>query len=389
MPTERIRILRATEQAILGGEQTDVLHLLANLDSDRYEQVLCTEPSGPLVDEARRLGIAHVPVAMRNRFDLAAICRLRQIMRDGRYDIVHLHGARAGLLGRIAARLARVTVTVWTMHVFQADVLHGWRRWQAPLYLLVEGLLARHFCECVVTVSEDLRRRTIALERVPADKVLTIYSHVDLSPFEEAVSAVSKRNEVGLPANVPVVCTVGRLCEGKGVADFLKAAECVHAERPDVRFLVVGDGPLRQESESIAGQLGLSGCLTFLGHRNDVADILHASDVFATATHWEGFGKVNVEAMAAGKPLVATRVGAIPEVVGDYRGAILVPARDPEALAEALLMILRELPAYSRWGDEGRQRAYTKFGREAPARRTSELYERLIAKRWLERARRG
>lgn len=385
MPTERIRVLRVTEQAILGGEQTDVLHLLTHLDPARYEQVLSTEPSGPLVDEARRVGIPHVPVTMRHRFDVAAIYRLRQIMYNRRYDIVHLHGARAGLLGRIAARFARVPLTVWTMHLFQADVLHGWRRWQVPLYLFVEGILARYFCAAIITVSEDLRRRTIALERVPADKILTIYSYVDLSLFENLWDPASKRLELGLPVDVPVVCSVGRLCAGKGVSDFLHAAASVHAQMPSVHFLVVGDGPLRCESEALSRQLGLDGSLTFLGYRNDVAGILCASDVFATATHWEGFGKVNVEAMAAAKPLVATQVGAIPEVVGDYRGAILVSPHNPQVFAKALLTILSDLPTYRRWGKEGRQRAYAQFGQETLARHTSELYERLIVERWPER----
>lgn len=387
MPPERIRILRVTERAVLGGEQTDVLHLLAELDPKHYEQTACSELAGPFVDEVKRMGIPHVPVTMRSKFDLSAILRLRQVIRAGAYDIVHLHGARAGLLGRIAARLAGAPLVVWTMHVFQADVLQGGRRWQVPLYLLVEGLLARGFCDHIITVSENLRQRTLALQHVPAHKITTIYSHVDLSQFDHPLDSAEKRRELGLPLDAPVVCTVGRLCAGKGLPNFLHAAAHVHAEMPEVRFLVVGDGPLRGELESLATLLGLEGCATFTGHRDDVATILFASDVFATATLWEGFGKVNVEAMAVGRPLVSTDVGPIPEVVGDYRGAILVPPQDPTAFAQALLIILRDLPDYTPWGEEGRQRAYALFGRDTVAQHTSALYEQLIAARWPERAR--
>jgi glycosyltransferase involved in cell wall biosynthesis len=384
---ERIRILRVTEQASLGGEQTDVLHLLEELDPARYEQTACSEPAGPFVDEVKRLSIPHIPVTMRSKFDLSAILRLRQVIRAGGYDIVHLHGARAGLLGRIAAQLAGAPLVVWTMHVFQMDVLQGGRHWQGPLYLLVEDLLARGFCDHVITVSENLRQRTLALQHVPAHKITTIYSHVDLRPFDHPLDSAEKRRELGLPLDVPVICTVGRLCAGKGLPDFLYAAAHVHAQMPEVRFVVVGDGPLRGELESLATQLGLDGCLTFTGHRDDVAGMLFASDVFATATLWEGFGKVNVEAMAAGRPLVSTNVGAIREVVGDYRGAILVPPHDPTLFAEALLTILRDLPDYARWAEEGRQRAYALFGRDTLAQRTSALYEQLIDARWPERAR--
>lgn len=386
MGPERVRILRVTEQSILGGEQTHILYLLADLDRSRYEQTMCSAPNGPFVDRVRALGVRHIPVTMRGRFDLAAIGRLRQIVRDGGYDLVHLHGARAGVLGRLAARLSRTPLIVWTMHVFQPDVLHGWRRWQMPFYLLVEAILARGFCDHIITISDDLRRRTLALERVPPNKVTTIYSYPDLSAFVRLCDHDAKRRELGLPADAPVVCSVGRLCEGKGLPDFLRAAALVQRQRPEVRFLVVGDGPLRGELETLAGQLGLDGNMTFTGHRSDVADILFASDLFATATHWEGFGKVNVEAMAAGRPLVSTNVGPIPEVVGDYRGAILLPPHDPEAFAGALLAILGDLPAYARWGEEGRQRAFGLFGRQNLAQRTSELYERLIAERWPDRA---
>lgn len=381
MPLERVRILRVTEQSILGGEQAHILHLLAELDPGRYHQVVASAPGGPFVDEVQRLGINHVPITMRGRSDWGAVRRLRAIIREGGYHLVHLHGARAGLLGRIAARLAGAPLIVWTMHVFQPDVLQGWRRWQVPLYLLVEGVLARGFCDHIVTVSEDLRQRTLALERVPSSKVTTIYSYTDLGAFDGPSDLAATRRQLGVPLDAPLVCTVGRLCAQKGIPDFLRAAARVHEQMPQVRFLVVGDGPLRGELQALAARLNLDGCVAFTGYRRDVPQILHASDVFATATHWEGFGKVNVEAMAAGKPLVSTGVGPIPEVVGDYRGAILVPPRAPDVFAQALLTILRELPAYTRWAGEGRQLALARFGRDVLARRTAELYECLLARR--------
>jgi len=376
---QQIRILRLTERAFLGGEQTDVLNLLSGLDAARYAQVLCTEPAGPLVDAAGRLGVRCIGVQMRSRFDVAAVVRLARVMRGGGYDIVHLHGARAGLLGRIVARLAGVRCVVWTMHVFQPDVLQGWRRWQAPVYYAVEWALGRWFCDHIITVSEDLRARAIRLERLPAAKVTMIYSGVDLRPFEEPVDAGAVRRELGLSPAAPVVCTVGRLCEQKGLPDFLAAAARVHALMPEVRFLVVGDGPLSGELAEMAIRLGLVGSVIFTGYRSDVPALLAASDVFATATLWEGMGKMNVEAMATGKPLVSTDVGPIPEVVGDYRGALLVPPHDPEAFADALLRILADLPTYAQWGEEGRQRTHALFGYEAMISRTDALYRQLLA----------
>jgi len=240
-------------------------------------------------------------------------------------------------------------------------------------------VLGRFFCDHIIAISDDMRQRAQRLQRIPPRKITTIYSGVDLAPFAHPADRVGVRREFRLPADVPLVCTVGRLCEQKGVDDFLYAAAIVHRQMPQVRFLVVGDGPLRGELESLAARLALNGCLIFTGHRGDVAQLLLASDVFATATHWEGFGKVNVEAMAAGLPLVSTNVGPIPEVIDGYRGAILVPPRDPPAMAEALLTMLRDLPAYARWGEAGREMARQRFGVDKQIARTVQLYERLLA----------
>jgi len=377
---DRVRILRVTERALLGGEQTDILHLLTGLGQE-YQQELCTEPAGPLVDAARSMGIRCLPLRMHGRFDLLAVLRLAQIIRLGRYDLVHLHGARAGLLGRIAARLAGANCVVWTMHVFQPDVLQGWRRWQAPIYYAVEWSLGHWFCAHVITVSEDLRARALRLEHLPEKKVTAIYSGIDLRPFEESVDRDTVRQAFGVGNDAPVVCTVGRLCEQKGVPDFLAAASQVHAERPEVRFLVVGDGPLRGELEAQAERLGLAGCVIFAGQRSDVPALLAASDLFVTATLWEGMGKVIVEAMAACRPLVSTNVGPIPEVVGDYPGALLVPPHNPEALAGAMLRVLGDLPTYQQWAADGRQRAQARFSYETMCRATDALYRRLLAER--------
>ncbi len=161
--------------------------------------------------------------------------------------------------------------------------------------------------------------------------------------------------------------------------DFLQAAAHVHAERPDVRFLIVGDGPQRAELEALGARLGLDGSLKFAGQRNDIAAILAAGDVFANPTLWEGMGKVNVEAMAAGRPIVSTNVGPIPEVIGDYPAAVLTPPRDPSAFADALNAVLSDLPTYTESAQRGRKQAVERFSYEAMVTSTATLYEQLLA----------
>ncbi len=381
---EPLRLLRVTEQSVMGGEQSDIVALLAGLDRRQFAQTLCTEAEGPLVDEAQRLGVACAPVSIRGRLDHTAIRRLRGRQRAGAYDIVHLHGARAGVHGRIAARLAGVPLVVWTMHVYQPDILQGRRRWQAPLYRSAEWALGRFCCDHIIAVSENLRRHAIAEEHLPPERLTTIYSAVSLEAFAPPLTAAPPAGSLGLAANDIVVCTVGRLVAQKGVPDFLEAAARVQRALPRTRFLVVGDGPDRPALEAQGHALGLNGSVRFTGARNDVAQLLAASDVFATATLWEGMGKVNIEAMAAGKPIVSTNVGPIPEVIGDYPAAILTPPRDPAAFATALLTVLADLPAYRQRAATGGAQAAERFATEDDGRQHRKAVRAPARRAWTE-----
>lgn len=374
----KVRLLLVTEHSFLGGEAFHILTFLDNLDPG-WEMAVCSAGEGFLVDEVQKRGFRHIPIEMKSQFNLLAVWQLARIFRQGRYDIVHLHGSRAGVLGRLAAKLARVPITIWTMHIFQADILSRRRTWLKPVYLLVERLLA-HCCDHIITTSENLRERAIRLEGIDPARITAIYNdNIDLRWYDVEVDVSAKRAELGVPVDAPLVGTVGRLCIQKGMADFIQAAALVHREMPQVHFLIVGDGPLRPELETLVAGLGLTSHVHFTGYRRDVPEIMFALDVFANATHWEGLGIANIEAMLARRPLVSTNVGPIPEVVNDYRGSLLVPPREPAAMARALLTMLCDLTAYTRWGEEGRRMARQRFGVEKQIVHTLRLYERLLA----------
>ncbi len=377
----RIKLLLVTEFSCLGGEAFHMLAFLDNLDPGRWEMAVCSAGEGFLVDEVRQRGIPHIPIEMKSQFNVLAVAQLARIFRQGRYDIVHLHGGRAGVLGRLAAKLACVPVTIWSMHIFQTDILSGRRAWLKPIYLLAERLLA-HFCDHIITSSMHLRERAIRLQGIDPAKITAIYNdNIDLRWYDIQVDVPAKRAELGVPLDAPLVGTLGRLCVQKGMADFIQAAALVHREMPEVRFVVMSDGPLRSELEALVKQLHLASCVHFTGYLPDVPAALFALDVFANATHWEGLGIVNIEAMLARRPLVTTDVGPIPEVVNGYRGSILVPPRDPAAMAQALLIMLRDLDSYTQWGDEGRQIARQRFGVEKQIAHTVQLYEQMLAQK--------
>jgi len=186
------------------------------------------------------------------------------------------------------------------------------------------------------------------------------------------------RVELGMPADVPLVGVVSRLTEQKGHAYLLDAFAEVIQALPSAHLLVVGDGELRPALERQAARLGLQDSVTFTGRRADVPRIMMALDVLAMPSLWEGFGLVLLEAMAAGKPVVASRVSAIPEIVADGETGLLVPPKDPAGLARALLILLRH-PAQAReMGRRGRQRLEQQFTATCMVEQTRAVYESLI-----------
>ena len=132
----RVTVLHVTEYAVLGGEQYHILTLLKKWKEPRFQMSVCSSPEGPFVHEVKTIGVPHVPFVFKGKYDITSLLKLTRLFKSGRYHIVHLHGSRAGLYGRIAAKLAGIPIIVWTMHAWQTDTLLGFRRIQAPLYLL-------------------------------------------------------------------------------------------------------------------------------------------------------------------------------------------------------------------------------------------------------------
>lgn len=374
-----IKLLYVTEQALLGGEQYHILTFLRLLDRERFDLTVACAPQGPFVEAVKALGVAHVPVEMKSKCDLGAILRLIQIIRNGGYHVVHLHGARAGVLGRIAAKMAHAPIIIWTLHVFQIDVLQGWRQAQRPLYIAVEKILA-HFTDLIITETDTHRRKLIETEKIASDKVVRIYASINVKEFECPFHVDEKRRELGLVGAEALVGTIARFSPQKGLPYFLQAIPAIWQTIPGVRFLLVGDGPMGKSLEVQARELGITPVVTFTGYREDAHEIMRCLDVFVLPTLWESFGLVFAEAMAARVPIVASDIEPIPEVLEGYGAALLVPPRDPEVLAQAVVRILEQREHYRVLAEQGLALAQ-KYAWENMVRDTGAVYERLIARK--------
>jgi glycosyltransferase involved in cell wall biosynthesis len=369
---------------VLGGQErggifTHLLSLARHLDPERFSLRVILLRRG--LEE--QLAEAKIPthfVVKRRRGDATLVVRLVQHLRHTRPDIVHTHSVTSNLYGRVAARLGRVPAVVTTVHGFVADILRqnpGVPRLAAgPLALL--DLRLSCLSDRLVTVSNsiasDLVRRGVRRERVVA-----IANGVEMSRFRVGPGVrLAIRRSLGISSAEPLVGTVGSLVPLRNHALLLTAACRVLVQVPEARFLIVGEGSERRRLEAMARELGIAERIAFAGERRDIPELLSALDVFALSCDTEGFGLAALEAMAAGVPIVATRVGALPELIEEGESGLLVPAGDAPGLADALLRVLRDAALARRLGQAARARAEADYSAARNAELVSDLYLQVL-----------
>lgn len=331
--------------------------------------------------EAERRGVRFIPVGSLVRAihpvkDVAALITLLWHIRRERADVVHTHTSKAGILGRLAARLAGVPHIVHTPH---GHVFNGhFGRFAAGLFLALERFFAG-FTEKTVALTAGEKRDYVDLGVVKAADVAVIPSGVDLGEFAgECSDASAQKLAVGLDPQRRQVGFVGWLLPIKGPTYLLNAMGAVWREHPDAELVFVGKG---DQEQALRAQAAFSGCsdrVKFLGWREDISRLMPLFDVFVLPSLNEGMGRVLVEAMAAGRPIVASRVGGIPDLVRHGENGLLVPPRDDEALAAGISLLLSNRRLAERMAQRGRIRCY-EFSLSAMVSALDELYRGILA----------
>lgn len=340
----RLRVLLAITRLELGGAQRVVLETAAGLDRRRFVVGLAWGPGDALDPEAREipeLERFEIPALVRPIApgrDLAAMAGLRRAIRSFAPDVVHTHSSKAGILGRLAARLEATPAVVHTIHGFGFTPLQ--RPLVRALYRLAERTAAR-WTDHVVAVSAVQRERGAACGLYPLERSSVIRAAVPLARFRAGDGARARRR-LGLPGDVPVVTQVGNFKPQKGPLDFVRAAAAVAARVPQARFVMVGEGPLRPAAEVLADELGIADRVLFPGWWDDVPGLLAATRVAVLTSYHEGLPCAVVEALAAGVPVVATAVDGTVEVVRDGDNGFLAPAGRPEIVAEKVVALLED-----------------------------------------------
>jgi glycosyltransferase involved in cell wall biosynthesis len=350
--TQRVRILRVVSNLRVSGPALQAILLAAQLNDDDYETLLVAgktpDNDDTLVDTARRYGVepVFVPDLRRTTNPLTqwrAVRALYRLIREYQPDVIHTHLTMAGLWGRVLGRLLGVPVIVHTFHEHPFRGIYG--RLQTFTFVQMERGLAR-LTDSIITLSEGLRREIVDHYHLTRRSRITVLPlGFDLSAFANMPRRAGLfRQMQHLPPDAPLVGIIGRLVPVKNHALFLEAAALLHRERPDVRFVIIGDGALRPALEAQAAALGLRGCVTFTGWLREMPTVYSDLDVLAISSFNEGTPVPIIEALASGCAVVATQVGGVADLLDNGAFGQLVPSGDAAALAAALRHALDHPP---------------------------------------------
>jgi glycosyltransferase involved in cell wall biosynthesis len=359
-----------------------LLNQMRYLRDDGFDVVCVCDDDG-WAERLRGHGFEVWPLGMGRRPGPVAAAawalRFHRLLRARRVDVVHTHNAFHGIAGRFAARAARVPVVAQTVHNWwYLDPAQS--RGSRP-YRLLERLAAR-CSDAVFFINRDDHERALR-ERIVADaKRHFIGNGIDVAGFGAEVARVDRtavRGELGIDATAPVVTMIARLEPPKDHDQMLDAFSRVRRELPAARLLLAGYGMRRDAIVARAQSAGLDGSVSFLGYRDDIAALVAASDVVALASRQEGFGRALVEAMVGGVPVVGTDVVGIRDVIRDGETGLLVPPGDADALAAALLRLLRDGALRASLAERARCYAEEHFDERDAARRIAAVYRELLA----------
>ena len=384
-----VRVLHIITRLIVGGAQENTLLSVEGLDRlPEYEVTLVTGvdngPEGDLLERARRTTrLVIVPELGRSinpLSDVAASYKLYRLIRTGRYHIVHTHSSKAGVLGRLAAKLAGTPIVVHTLHSL---VFHDYQPWLVNRLWWAVKMLCAPLTDHFISVSSVISQKAIAAGIGRPEKFTTIYSGMELDWFlDSKVDPAAVRREFGIPEDAPVVGKIARLFSLKGHDQLLDAAPEIVRRHPNVRFFLIGDGLLYEHLRSRAREAGILDNFVFAGliPRERIPEMIAGMDVVVHTSLREGLARVLPQALAMGKPCVSFDLDGAPEVVIPGETGFLVKPGDIRELANAISELLANPQLRARMGEAGRHRVDPAFRAETMVEQIASVYQLLLSR---------
>jgi glycosyltransferase involved in cell wall biosynthesis len=390
--SERIKVLRVIARLNMGGPALHVAYLTAGLAERGYDTTLVAgslargEDSMAFVAEGRGVEVVKIDELHREISpfrDIVAVFRLARLIRSERPQILHTHTAKAGAIGRLAALVAGPAGPPIVVHTFHGHVLHGYfDPFRTRVFRLLERFLARS-STALVAVSPQVRDDLVALHVAPAEKFTVVRLGIELDEriaIDEEMR-VEARRVMGIPPERFAVGWVGRMTGVKRTDDVVRAFAALRARGVDACLCVVGDGPDREQVERRAHELGVIRDCLFLGYQEEVARFFAVFDALVLSSVNEGTPVVAIEALAAARPVVATRVGGVPDVVTDGVDGFLVEQGDVDALAERLARLAADPELRRAMGEAGRARMLPRYAVSRLIDDIDRLYRSLLEAR--------
>ncbi len=385
----KIKVLRVVTRLNIGGIAPQMILLTSRLNGDRFKSILVKgkegKDEGDMNELLEKERVTPVYIDQLRREisvgkDFIAFWKLLRLIRRERPDIVHTHTAKAGTLGRLAARVAGVPIIV---HTFHGNVFEGYfGRLKSKLFLTIERGLAR-ISQGIIAVSYSQRGELLRLGLGNARTIFFTPECLELAPFlTSGENRGTFRRELGLDDKVPLIGTIGRLVPIKGHTYFLQAARLVGQDFPEARFIVVGDGELREELKRLTVELGISDRVIFCGFRKDLSRIYADLDIVVLSSLNEGLPLSIIEALTSQKPVVATDVGGVQDLIEPGVTGILVPKQDPLSLSQGIEFILRNPDQGKEFGENGRKKVFPSLDYTRLISDMEKLYVSLIEKRY-------
>ena len=392
----KIKTIHIITRLDKGGSAENTLLTVMGLDREIYDVVLVhglSIESNMAEDEFRAVEkslmdvekegvrVITIPSLVRRIhlfYDLRAFFALIKILRNERPDIVHTHTSKAGILGRWAAFFVRVPVIIHTPH---GHVFWGYfGKLKTRIFILLEKISAL-VTDRLVMLTEQEKIDHLHFHIAPENKFSVVHSGINLDEFSNtSVDPAAMKRRLGIPEDNLIVGTVGRLTSIKGHRYLIEAARKIAGSRPDTTFVILGDGELLDELKNMVTRSDIEENIKFLGWRSDVAEVMSTFDIFALPSLNEGMGRVLVEAMALGRPIVASNIGGIPDLVVDGENGYLVPVGDVESLAARIRKLLDDPEKREEMGECGKKIAID-YSANAMVEKIDRVYRKLVVSR--------
>ncbi len=367
-PYRKLKIVHTEASLGWGGQEIRVIVELREMAKRGHRTMIIAPPDSDIFRRGLDYQIETLPLSMRRRDFFQNLKWLSDFFRSENIDVVNSHSSRDSWLSGFAAKKAGVPLVIKTRHI-SARVSRGW----------LTRLVYQQLHDYIITTSNGIAEDMVRFNGFDPDRISAVPTGVDLSRFGTLAPEFDLRRELGLLPQARLIGMVSVLRSWKGHPDFLRAACEVKKKWPEAYFIIVGDGPRRTQIEEEILETEMEGFIFLIGHRDDIPQILHNLDVFVLPSYAnEGVPQALLQALAMERPVVATAVGGIPEVIVSGVHGILCEPQNPEELASKILQLLENQTQAQEMGRAGRQRVLERFSLENMVDRLEEIYYRML-----------